>query len=652
MAMKSKILIIGGTGYIGKFIVEASAKAGHPTFVLVRESTLSSPSKSEIVENFKSLSVNLLIGDLQDHESLVKAIEQVEVVISTLSRAQLVDQVKIIAAIKEAGNVKRFFPSEFGNDVDRVHPVEPAKTAFATKAKIRRLVEAEGIPYTYVSCNGFANSYLSNFSQPGAKGPPRDKVFILGDGNPKVIYNKEDDVATYTIRAVDDLRTLNKILYIRPPANIYSFNDLVSLWEKKIGKNLERIYISEEQLLLNIQEAAPPRNVVLAIEHSAFVKGDHTNFEIEPSFGVEATQLYPDVKYTTVDEFLNQIGKKALILIGISVMATKSKILIIGGTGYIGKFMVEASAKAGHPTFALVRETTLAGPSKANVVENFKNLAVNFLIGDVQYHESLVNAIKQVDVVISTISRAQLVDQVKIIAAIKEARNVKVVNGYLQHSIHPSLQNLYYQSLRHLRFFPSEFGNDVDRVDPVEPAKTAFATKAKIRRIVEAEGIPYTYVSSNFFADHYLSTFSQPGAIGPPREKAIIVGDGTPKVIYNKEDDIATYTIRAVDDPRTLNKILYIRPPANIYSFNDLVSLWEKKIGKTLERIYISEEQLLKNIQEAAAPQNVILAIEHSAYVKGDHTNFEIEPSFGVEATQLYPDVNYTTVDEYLNRLV
>lgn len=67
--------------------------------------------------------------------------------------------------------------------------------------------------------------------------------------------------------------------------------------------------------------------------------------------------------------------------------------------------------------------------------------------------------------------------------------------------------------------------------------------------------------------------------------------------IFNKEEDIGTYTIRAVDDPRTLNKILYLRPPSNIYSFNDLVSLWEKKIGKTLERVYVSEEQLLKNIQ-------------------------------------------------------
>lgn len=306
MASKSKILFIGGTGYIGKFIVEASAKAGHPTFVLVRESTLSDPSKSQLLDHFKKLGVNLVIGDVLNHESLVKAIKQVDVVISTVGHTLLGDQVKIIAAIKEAGNIKRFFPSEFGNDVDRVHAVEPAKSAFATKAKIRRAVEAEGIPYTYVASNFFAAYFLPNLSQPGATAPPRDKVVILGDGNPKAVYNKEDDIGTYTIKAVDDPRTLNKILYIKPPGNIYSFNDLVSLWERKIGKTLERVYVPEEQVLKNIQEAAPPVNVILSIQHSAFVKGDQTNFQIEPSFGVEASQLYPDVKYTTVDEYLSQ----------------------------------------------------------------------------------------------------------------------------------------------------------------------------------------------------------------------------------------------------------------------------------------------------------------------------------------------------------
>ena len=50
-------------------------------------------------------------GDLYDHESLVKAIKQVDVVISTVGALQLADQDKIIAAIKEAGNVKVYIKS-------------------------------------------------------------------------------------------------------------------------------------------------------------------------------------------------------------------------------------------------------------------------------------------------------------------------------------------------------------------------------------------------------------------------------------------------------------------------------------------------------------------------------------------------------------
>lgn len=136
MAEKSKILIIGATGYIGKFIVEASAKAGHSTFALVRGSAASNPEKSKLIESFKGHGVTIIYvciyyltclknscdswtlskvllhwkipwqGDIYDHESLVKAIKQVDVVISTVGFQQLGDQVKIIAAIKEAGTVK------------------------------------------------------------------------------------------------------------------------------------------------------------------------------------------------------------------------------------------------------------------------------------------------------------------------------------------------------------------------------------------------------------------------------------------------------------------------------------------------------------------------------------------------------------------
>lgn len=61
MADKSRILIIGATGYIGKFIAAASARAGHPTFALIRESTLSNPDKAKLVQEFKSSGIGLVL---------------------------------------------------------------------------------------------------------------------------------------------------------------------------------------------------------------------------------------------------------------------------------------------------------------------------------------------------------------------------------------------------------------------------------------------------------------------------------------------------------------------------------------------------------------------------------------------------------------
>jgi len=306
MESVSRILIIGATGYIGRHVAKASVALGHPTFLLVRDSPASAnPERAQLLDSFKSSGANILNGSLDDHASLVEALKKVDVVISTVGGDQTANQLNIIQAIKEVGTIKRFLPSEFGNDVDNVHAVEPAKSAFELKVKIRRATEAAGIPYTYVSSNFFAGYFLPTLSQAGITAPPRDTVVIFGDGNAKAVYVKEEDIGTYTIRAVDDPRTLNKTLYLRLPANTLSFNELVALWEQKIGKTLEKVYVPEEQVLKIIEESPFPANIVMAISHSVFVKGDQTNFEIGPN-GVEGSQLYPDVKYTTVDEYLNQ----------------------------------------------------------------------------------------------------------------------------------------------------------------------------------------------------------------------------------------------------------------------------------------------------------------------------------------------------------
>ncbi|GLJ19457.1 hypothetical protein SUGI_0351180 [Cryptomeria japonica] len=300
----SRILIIGATGYIGRHVTNAALAQGHPTFLLVRESTTSNPDKVQLLESFTSKGATLLYGSIDDYASLVEAVKKVDVVISTVGAQQIADQINLIKAIKDVGTVKRFFPSEFGIDVDKIQEEGPTKSMLELKVKIRRAIEAEGIPYTYVVANSFAGYFLANFAQLGLTAPPRDKIVIYGDGTVKSVYSKEEDVGTFTIKAVDDPRTLNKILYLRPPASTISTNDLVALWEAKIGKTLEKVYLSEEQVLKLLQDTPFPGNFMVSIYHLIYVKGDQTNFEIGPD-GVEASQLYPDVKYTTVEEYIS-----------------------------------------------------------------------------------------------------------------------------------------------------------------------------------------------------------------------------------------------------------------------------------------------------------------------------------------------------------
>ncbi|KAL2537568.1 putative pinoresinol-lariciresinol reductase 3 [Forsythia ovata] len=304
---KSKILIIGITGSLGFEIAKASINASHPTFGLVRDSAFSDPNKLNKIRFLLNSSVTLLKGSLQDETSLIEAVKQVDVVICAVSSNQVFDQKLLIPAIKQAGCIKRFFPSEFGADPDRTQVSHLDNNFYTRKAEIRRIIEAEGIPHTYTCCNFFMSVLLPSLVQPGRRTPPTDKAIVFGDGNVKGVFVKESDVAAFTISAVDDPRTLNKTIYLRPPGNVHSLNELIEIWEIKIGKNLERIYITEEELLKKILENPYPYNWELVFIYSAFVKGDHTYFDIDSSGGLEGTQLYPHIKYTTISEYLDTL---------------------------------------------------------------------------------------------------------------------------------------------------------------------------------------------------------------------------------------------------------------------------------------------------------------------------------------------------------
>lgn len=77
-------------------------------------------------------------------------------------------------------------PSEFGMDPARMeHALEPGRVTFDEKMTVRKAIEEANIPFTYVSANCFAGYFVGNLSQMRSLFPPRDKLFIYGDGNAK-----------------------------------------------------------------------------------------------------------------------------------------------------------------------------------------------------------------------------------------------------------------------------------------------------------------------------------------------------------------------------------------------------------------------------------------------------------------------------------
>ncbi|XP_052137600.1 isoflavone reductase homolog [Oryza glaberrima] len=300
-----------GTGYISRRIVAASLAAGHPTFVLLRPEIGLDIDKLQILLAFKAQGARLLEASLDDHDGLVAAIRQVDVVVSAMSGAHirshnLMLQIKLVEAIKQGGNIKRFLPSEFGRDPSRMgNALEPGRVTFDEKMEIRRAIENANIPHTYVSANCFAAYFSPNLCQMKTLLPPKERVGVYGDGNVKVFFVDEDDVGTYTIKSIDDPRTLNKTIYIRPQDNCLTQNELIAMWEKLSGKSLTKFHIHGDEFLASMKDTDFAHQVGVTHFYHIFYEGCLTNFDIGDN-GAEATLLYPDVQYTRINEVLKR----------------------------------------------------------------------------------------------------------------------------------------------------------------------------------------------------------------------------------------------------------------------------------------------------------------------------------------------------------
>ncbi|KAH7438370.1 hypothetical protein KP509_04G012300 [Ceratopteris richardii] len=193
---------------------------------------------------------------------------------------------------------------------------------------------------------------------------------------------------------------------------------------------------------------------------------------------------------------------------------------------------------------------------------------------------------------------------------------------------------------------------DADKfLDCPPPTGDVFVCKRKIRRSIEDAHIPFTYVSANCLAGWFLSGLGQMGRFMPPEENVMIYGDGNQKVIWVREEDVAAYAIKTIDDDRTTNKTVYIRPQLNILSQNEVVQLWEKIQGRTLKKQFIQEQSWVERLKESmSTEEKYVMGFFHLIFFQGKTYNIDIGED-ALEASSIYPDHQYETVEEYLSLL-
>ncbi|MER8694492.1 NmrA family NAD(P)-binding protein [Mesorhizobium opportunistum] len=283
----SSTLIIGATGLLGSEMAKASARNGDSLHVLVRPATA---GNEERMRPLRDLGATVHVGDLDDYDSLVRAVGKVDRVISSVHVGSA-SEMTLVRAIKDAG-VSRYVPSAgFGLDFAAAAPgsIEPLDIKRAVFDAVRQA----DLPYTVIYTNGFFSTWvatLGDLTRFGSTSLPPDEVTLYGDGNVPATFVSEKDIAAVTLRALEDPGAVRR--EIRIAQNRITQNEMIELWRKVSGRSPGIKHMNADELEALI--AAVPG---LALLRAFWIRGETALETATP----EAGALYPELRFESIE---------------------------------------------------------------------------------------------------------------------------------------------------------------------------------------------------------------------------------------------------------------------------------------------------------------------------------------------------------------
>jgi nucleoside-diphosphate-sugar epimerase len=264
MAVSENILIIGGTGLIGEHISNAIvASREHFKRIALFTSANTIFTKAAFVDGLKAKGVEIIVGDIKLADDVREAYTGFDTVISCVGRQVISAQLELIRLADKHPDVKRFFPSEYGTDVEH-NATSSTELPHQAKLKVRAALAAtQTLEYTYIVTGPYANADRGLFlsaapTQTEASGSfdvKRKRAVLLGDPDAKINLTTMRDVGQLVVAALrSPEQSKNRALL----CNSFTAtpNAILAEFEKQTGGEKWDVAITELETLKQLEKEA------------------------------------------------------------------------------------------------------------------------------------------------------------------------------------------------------------------------------------------------------------------------------------------------------------------------------------------------------------------------------------------------------------
>ncbi len=229
-----QVLVVGGTGTLGRQIARRALDAGHQVRCMVR-----SPRKAAFLQEW---GCELTRGDLLEPESLAYALEGQEALIDAATArandsgsAYEIDwsgKQNLFSACRQAEVKRLVFVSLLDAEKHRSVPL------MDIKACTEQWLMASDFDFTILRCVGFMQGLISQFAIPVLES---QTVWVSGEPTP-IAYMNTQDVARFAVAALERPQTVRRSFAVVGP-RAWTTGEITQLCERYSGKEARVIRV-------------------------------------------------------------------------------------------------------------------------------------------------------------------------------------------------------------------------------------------------------------------------------------------------------------------------------------------------------------------------------------------------------------------------